>query len=82
MTGDILIVDDEPAVREAIAAILSDEGYEVRHASDGRLRALAEIEARPPSLVLLDIWLEGSRLDGLQVLDQIRQELRRSAGAS
>jgi two-component system, NtrC family, nitrogen regulation response regulator NtrX len=72
MTGDILIVDDEPAVREAIAAILGDEGYSVRQAGDGPA-ALAEIEARPPSLVLLDIWLEGSRLDGLQVLDQIRR---------
>jgi two-component system nitrogen regulation response regulator NtrX len=72
MTGDILIVDDEPAVREAIAAILSDEGYSVRQAADGPA-ALAEIEARPPNLVLLDIWLEGSRLDGLQVLDQIRR---------
>jgi two-component system nitrogen regulation response regulator NtrX len=72
MTGDILIVDDEPAVREAIAAILGDEGYEVRQAGDGP-SALAEIEARPPSLVLLDIWLEGSPLDGLQVLDRIRR---------
>ena len=72
MTGDILIVDDEPAVRDAIAAILSDEGYDVRHASEGP-SALAEIESRPPALVLLDIWLEGSRLDGLQVLDEIRR---------
>jgi two-component system nitrogen regulation response regulator NtrX len=72
MTGGILIVDDEPAVRDSIAAILTDEGYEVRHASDGP-GALAEIESRPPALVLLDIWLEGSRLDGLQVLDEIRR---------
>jgi two-component system, NtrC family, nitrogen regulation response regulator NtrX len=72
MTGDILIVDDEPAVRDAIAGILTDEGYEVRHAAEGP-GALAEIEARPPALVLLDIWLEGSRLDGLQVLDEIRR---------
>jgi two-component system nitrogen regulation response regulator NtrX len=72
MTGDILIVDDEPAVRDAIGAILTDEGYEVRHASDGP-GALAAIESRPPALVLLDIWLEGSRLDGLQVLDEIRR---------
>jgi len=72
MKGDILIVDDEPAVREAIAAILGDEGYSVRQASDGPA-ALTEIESRPPSLVLLDIWLEGSRLDGLQVLDHIRR---------
>src|SRR5918995_3167187 len=72
MTGEILIVDDEPAVREAIAAILGDEGYSIRQAADGPA-ALAEIEARPPSLVLLDIWLEGSRLEGLQGLDQIRR---------
>ena len=69
MTGEILIVDDEPAVREAIAAILADEGYDVRHAATAPA-ALAEIESRPPALVLLDIWLEGSRLDGLQVLDE------------
>src|ERR687892_117319 len=72
MTTDVLIVDDEPEVRDAIAAILGDEGYEVRHASDGRA-ALAEIDARPPGVVLLDIWLEGSQMDGLEVLDQIRQ---------
>ncbi len=72
MAADILIVDDEPEVREAIAAILEDEGYRVRHAADGPT-ALAEIEARSPSLVLLDIWLEGSRLDGLEVLDVVRE---------
>ena len=69
---DVLIVDDEPAVREAIAAILGDEGYEVRHAADGRA-ALAEIDTRPPGVMLLDIWLEGSQLDGLEVLDQVRR---------
>ena len=72
MTTDVLIVDDEPEVRDAIAAILGDEGYEVRHASDGRA-GLAEIDARPPGVVLLDIWLEGSQLDGLEVLDQVRR---------
>jgi two-component system nitrogen regulation response regulator NtrX len=72
MTADILIVDDESEVRDAIAAILGDEGYEVRQAGDGRT-ALAEVEARSPSLVLLDIWLEGSDLDGLEVLDRVRQ---------
>jgi two-component system, NtrC family, nitrogen regulation response regulator NtrX len=72
MTADILIVDDESEVRNAIAAILGDEGYEVRQAGDGRT-ALAEVEARSPSLVLLDIWLEGSDLDGLEVLDRVRQ---------
>ena len=72
MTADILIVDDEPEVRAAIAAILSDEGYVVRHASDGA-SALAEIERRPPGVALLDIWLEGSQLDGLEVLDHVRR---------
>ena len=51
MTSDVLIVDDEPEVRDAIAAILGDEGYEVRHAGDGRA-ALAEIDARPPGVML------------------------------
>src|SRR5918996_134899 len=72
MSTEVLIVDDERAVRQAIAAILCDEGYSVRQAAEG-LGALAEIEARPPGVVLLDIWLEGSQMDGLEVLDQIRQ---------
>ena len=72
MTADILVVDDEREVREAIGAILEDEGYQVRHAADGKM-ALSEIESRTPSLVLLDIWLERSELDGLQVLDHLQQ---------
>jgi two-component system nitrogen regulation response regulator NtrX len=72
MATDVLIVDDEPEVRDAIAAILGDEGYDVRHAGDGRA-ALAEIDAEPPGAMLLDIWLEGSELDGLEVLDQVRR---------
>ena len=74
MNAEILIVDDERAVRQAIAAILGDEGYSVRHAADSQT-ALAEVEARAPAVVLLDIWLEGSKLDGLEVLDQIKQNL-------
>ena len=71
MKGEILIVDDEPEIRQAIAGILEDEDFTVRHAGDGP-GGLAEIEARPPSLVLLDIWLEGSSMDGLEVLDHIQ----------
>ncbi len=71
MKGEILIVDDEPEIRQAIAGILEDEDFTVRHAGDGP-GGLAEIEARPPSLVLLDIWLEGSSMDGLEVLDRIQ----------
>ena len=70
--AEILIVDDEQEVRDAIALILEDEGYRTRLASDGEA-ALAAIDARLPGLVLLDIWLEGSRLDGLEVLDRLRQ---------
>jgi two-component system nitrogen regulation response regulator NtrX len=72
MNAEILIVDDERSVRQAIAAILGDEGYSVRHAAESQA-ALAEIEARAPAVVLLDIWLEGSKLDGLEVLDHIKQ---------
>jgi len=72
MTTDILIVDDEPGIREAIAAILEDEGYTPRGAAESDA-ALAAVAARQPALVLLDIWLEGSRLDGLEVLDVLRR---------
>ncbi|HYZ25709.1 MAG TPA: sigma-54 dependent transcriptional regulator, partial [Geminicoccaceae bacterium] len=68
----MLIVDDEPEVRDAIAAILGDEGYEVRHAADGQ-SALAQFGSRPPGVALLDVWLEGSATDGLEVLDQVRR---------
>lgn len=69
---DILIVDDETAIREIVADILEDEGYRARQAANSR-EALAEIERREPALVLLDIWLEGSEMDGVQILDWIRE---------
>lgn len=69
---DILIVDDETAIREVVADILADEGYAARQAANSR-QALAEIERREPALVLLDIWLEGSEMDGVQILDWIRR---------
>lgn len=71
-TKDILIVDDEIAIREIVADILEDEGYCARKAANSR-EALAEIERREPALVLLDIWLEGSEMDGVQILDWIRE---------
>ena len=70
MATDILIVDDETDIREAVAGILSDEGHGTRTASNSD-EALAAIEARRPQLVFLDIWLQGSRLDGLQILEII-----------
>jgi two-component system, NtrC family, nitrogen regulation response regulator NtrX len=70
---EILIVDDEEDIRDLIAGILRDEGFETRVAgdSDGALQA---VRMRRPQLVVLDIWLQGSRLDGIQVLDVLRRE--------
>ncbi|MDH7970835.1 sigma-54 dependent transcriptional regulator [Sphingomonas sp. AR_OL41] len=72
MALDILIVDDERDIRELVAGVLEDEGYGTRAAgdSDAALEAIAE---RRPSLVLLDVWLQGSRLDGLELLDEIKR---------
>ncbi len=72
MAADILIIDDEADIRELIAGILQDEGYETRlaHNSDA---ALSELSQRRPSLVILDIWLQGSKLDGLALLLEFKQ---------
>jgi CheY-like chemotaxis protein len=67
----ILIVDDEPALREILAAVLADEGYAVQTAPDGR-SALDLIAAAPPDLVITDISMP--RLDGWGLLTQIRQD--------
>ena len=71
MALDILIVDDERDIRELVAGVLSDEGYECRTAGDSQ-SALDAIDQRRPSLVLLDVWLHGSPMDGLEVLDAIK----------
>jgi two-component system nitrogen regulation response regulator NtrX len=73
MPSDILIVDDEADIRELVAGILQDEGHGARTARDSD-DALAAIVARRPNLVFLDIWLQGSRLDGLQLLDALKAE--------
>src|SRR6478752_8288567 len=73
MANDILIVDDEADIRDLVAGILEDEGYETRTARDSDT-ALSTIANRRPSMVFLDIWLQGSRMDALQLLDQIKQE--------
>jgi two-component system nitrogen regulation response regulator NtrX len=70
MARDILIVDDEADIRNLIAGILQDEGYETRMAGDSE-GALREMEARRPNAVILDIWLQGSKMDGLEILDRI-----------
>ncbi|MDI4664375.1 sigma-54 dependent transcriptional regulator [Xanthobacter autotrophicus] len=73
MAMDILIVDDEADICELVAGILEDEGYAARTARDAD-GALAAIAARRPNLVFLDIWLQGSRLDGLELLNEIKAQ--------
>src|ERR1700744_1276716 len=73
IASEILIVDDEEDIRDLVAGILHDEGYTTRVAGDSE-SALAAIRARRPQLVILDIWLQGSKLDGIQVLDTLKRE--------
>jgi len=73
MSAEILIVDDEADIRELVAGILQDEGFATRTARNSD-EALSAIVSRRPSLVFLDIWLQGSKLDGLQLLDAVKQE--------
>ena len=70
---EILIVDDEEDIRDLIAGILHDEGFDTRVAGDSE-SAFASIRQRRPQLVILDIWLQGSRLDGIQVLDALKRD--------
>ena len=72
MAGDILVVDDEADIRELVAAILEDDGYAVRTAHNAEA-ALAAIKARKPALVLLDIWMQGGGMDGLELLDLVKE---------
>jgi len=73
MAEDILIVDDEDDIRMLISGVLEDEGYETREAASAEA-ALEEIATRRPNLIILDIWLEGSRLDGMELLHILRRE--------
>src|SRR5918993_3887056 len=72
MALDILIVDDEQDIRDLVSGVLEDEGYSCRTAANSgeALQALAD---RRPSLLLLDVWLQGSKLDGLQLLDEVKR---------
>jgi two-component system nitrogen regulation response regulator NtrX len=74
MAHDILVVDDEADIRMLMCGILGDEGYETRQAGNSS-EALAAVRSRQPTLVVLDIWLQGSELDGLEILKIIRREL-------
>ena len=71
MARDILIVDDEPDIRKTIAGILEDGGYAPRGAADGNSAIEAVDAGPPPALIILDVWLEGSELDGMDVLEAV-----------
>jgi len=73
LTHDILVVDDEEDIRMLIAGVLKDEGYTTREAGDSEA-ALREIGQRRPSLVIMDIWLQGSELDGLEILKVLKEQ--------
>jgi two-component system nitrogen regulation response regulator NtrX len=72
MALDVLIVDDEQDIRELVAGVLEDEGYAARTAGNST-EAMAAMAERRPSLVLLDVWLQGSKLDGLQLLEELKR---------
>ena len=71
MAADILVVDDEIDIRELVAGILTDDGYSVRAASNSE-EALAALRARKPALLVLDIWMQGGGMDGLELLDMVK----------
>src|SRR5437868_2125078 len=71
MASDVLVVDDEADIRELVAGILADEGYAVRTAANSE-EALAAVRARKPALLILDIWMAGGGMDGLEMLDMVK----------
>src|SRR3546814_18258695 len=73
MAHDILVVDDERDIRLLISGILGDEGHHTREAGDAD-QALTLLRTRQPNLVILDVWLQGSRMDGLELLDEIKRD--------
>src|SRR3984957_9175252 len=73
MPHDILIVDDEPDICLLIDGVLRDEGYDTRSAGTSDA-AVAAFRVRRPSLVILDVWLQGSRMDGIGILEMLHSE--------
>ena len=71
--SDILIVDDEADIRDLVGDILRDEGHMTREASDAD-GALGQINSQPPDMIILDIWLQGSRMDGIEVLRRVKRD--------
>ncbi len=73
MALDILIVDDEQDIRDLVSGVLDDEGYGTRTAATAE-EALAALDERLPSLILLDVWLRGSSMDGIELLKAIKSK--------
>lgn len=73
MTADILIIDDEEDIRNLVQGILDDEGYATRTAA-GSSSAFEQIKKKPPNLIILDVWLQGSEKDGLQILKSVKKD--------
>jgi two-component system nitrogen regulation response regulator NtrX len=73
LTSDILVVDDEADIRNLIEGILNDAGFAVRKAGNSD-EAMQLIKSRRPNLVILDIWLQGSPIDGMEILKELRKE--------
>ena len=71
--GEILIVDDEKDIRELIGDILEDDGYSARLAWDSE-SAMKEINSAPPDMIILDIWLKDSRMDGIDILKTVKRD--------
>lgn len=71
--GDILIVDDERDIRELIGDILRDEGFSTRLAANSE-ECMAELNREPPSLMILDIWLKDSKMDGIDILKSVKRD--------
>ncbi|MEM9014616.1 MAG: sigma-54 dependent transcriptional regulator [Pseudomonadota bacterium] len=71
MSIDVLVVDDEADIRELVAGILEDEGFEPRTASDSQ-SVMAAVRDRLPALVILDVWLQGSEKDGIEILEDLK----------
>ena len=71
--SDILIVDDEKDIRELISEILIDEGFPTRLASNSA-ECLKEVSNAPPGLLILDIWLKDSNMDGIDILKKVMFE--------
>lgn len=72
MASDILVIDDEADIRDLVSGILEDEGHQVRTARDSD-EALEALRRRSPSMVVLDVWLQGSRIDGLELLAMLKE---------